>query len=138
MHWANFMVLVTLFLTFLLALSACPIQNEPVSVELRPSKLVIFNNTVDTLNFTVMELRSANYTKWKPCSHPSLCGDRGIKPGLSRGIPYRLISNWYPGSEVVVYWWRLVPDATAEDGYRVDGPYEKVTPTPNIASLASK
>ncbi len=132
------MVLLTLILTFFLALSACPIQNDPISVELRPSQLVIFNNTTDTLNFTVMERRSAHYTSWEPCSHPSLCGDRGIKPGLSRGIAYRLISNWYPSAEVVVYWWRLVPDEAAPDGYRVDGPYEMVTPTPNVASLAAR
>ena len=131
-------VLLALILTLILALSACPVQNEPISVELRPSKLVIFNNTTDILNFTVMERRYATYAKWKPCDHPRLCGGRGIKPGLSRGIPYRLITSWYPRAEVIIYWWRLVPDESAEDGYRVDGPYEKVSPTPNVASLASK
>ena len=48
-------VLLTFILTVFLALSACPVQNEPISVELRPSKLVIFNNTTAILNFAVME-----------------------------------------------------------------------------------
>lgn len=135
---ANFMVLLALIMIFILDLSACPAQSEPISVELRPSKLVIFNNTTDTINFAVMERRFANYTHWIPCSHPKLCGNRGIKPGLSKDVPYRLITNWYPRAEVVVYWWRLVADPTADDGYRVDGPYETVTPTPSSASLASE
>ena len=132
------MVMLTFILTVFLALSACPVQNAPISVELRPSKLVIFNNTTAILNFAVMERKSAEYTKWMPCNHPSLCGGRGIKPGLSRGIPYRLISNWYPSAEVIVYWWSLMPDPTAENGYRVDGPYNRVSPTPKMASLASR
>ena len=104
-------------------------------MDMRPSKVVIFNNTADTLNFAMLERRAANFTKWQPCSHPGLCGDQGIKPGRSKGVIYERIHGWYPGAEVVVYWWRLVPDEAAQDGYRVDGPHEQVVRTPKKATL---
>ncbi len=104
--------------------------HQPIYIEQRASKLVIFNNTTDTLNFTIMQRRAARFMKWKPCDHPAKCGGRGIPPGRNGSLPYELIYQWYPGAEVVVYWWRLVPDAGAENGYRVDGPHEELSNTP--------
>jgi len=124
------------YLIFAIFLVGCNGLQDPISIVQRPSSLVIFNNTADTVNFTMMENKAAQYTHWKPCDHPRLCSDRGIKPGLSRDMPYRLIHNWYPGAEVAVYWWTLVPDSAAENGYRVDGPYKKVVPTPGKAKYA--
>lgn len=131
------MILSAISLIFLATQAIMPDQSDAITVDMRISKVVVFNNTPEIINYTIMERRAALYTVWKPCNHPDLCGGRGIKAGLSQSIPYRLISQWYPGSEVVVYWWRLVPDSTATNGYRVDGPYEKFAATPLSATLAA-
>ncbi|MCH7939258.1 MAG: hypothetical protein IID13_05890 [Candidatus Marinimicrobia bacterium] len=111
--------------------------HQPIYIEQRASKLVIFNNTTDTLNFTIMQRRAARFMKWKPCDHPVQCGGRGIPPGRNGSMPYELIYQWYPGAEVVVYWWHLVPDAGAANGYRVDGPHEEFSNTPLKAIFGS-
>lgn len=115
---------------WLVSMVVTPLLDDKVLVEQRPTKLVIYNNTTDTLNFTILEERVSRFTNWQPCNHPKLCGDRGIMPGLSGDMPYELIPNWYPGAEVAVFWWHLLPDSTVENGYRVAGPEKIVVKTP--------
>ena len=118
-------------LLWLITMVATPLLDDKVLVEQRATKLVIYNNTADTLNFTIMEVRKSRFTRWQPCDNPQLCGDRGIKPAMSGDLPYELISGWYPGADVAVFWWHLTPDSTGRNGYRVDGPHKIVVPTPN-------
>ncbi len=115
---------------WLLSMIVTPLLNEPVLVEQRPTKLVIYNNTAEILNFTIIEERASRFTRWQPCNHPKLCGDRGIKPGLSGDMPYELIHNWYPGTEVAVFWWHLLPDSMESNGYKVVGPEKIIVKTP--------
>jgi len=123
--------LLILALAVMIVLLAFPPLSEPLTVEARPSKLVVFNNTVDTLYYAIFSRGGLQFTSWEPCDHPWLCADRGIKPGLTRKVPYEIIYRWQPGAEVVVYWWRLEPDNMAENGYRLDGPYDVTVATPN-------
>jgi hypothetical protein len=104
--------------------------DEPLNAEARPSKLTLFNNTPFTLWYAAFEQNAATTTQWKPCGHPDLCPSGGIDPGRSRDIPYVNIYHWYPGARVTVYWWRLVPETTAADGYRVEGLEHMILATP--------
>ncbi len=121
--------LVTFALGIILGLLGRDLHHS-VYLEPRASKLVIFNNTPDSLNFTIMERRAARFMKWKPCNHPLKCGGRAIPPGRSGFMPYERIYQWYPGCDVVVFWWQLLPDSLAENGYRMDGIYEEYSSTP--------
>ncbi len=103
---------------------------QPIYVDPRASKVVLFNNTADTLNYVIVERRSSRFMKWKPCDHPAKCGGRGIPPGKNASMPYKLIYQWYPGCEVVVYYWSLKPDSSRVDAYIVEGPYEEYSITP--------
>lgn len=109
---------------------ATPLLDDKVLVEQRATKLVIFNNTAESLYFTIIEERKSRFTKWLPCDHPALCGDGGIHPAMSGDLPYELISGYYPGAEIAVFWWHLVPDSSGNNGYRVEGPNKIVVPTP--------
>ena len=122
--------LLALILLCIIVIIAFPPLNDPLTVELRPSKLVLFNNTADTLQYAAFERKALRSIEWKPCDHPQLCNNLGIKPGLTRELPYEIIYHWYPGAEVIVYWWRLEPDTTAQNGYRIDGPYDVMAATP--------
>jgi len=108
-----------------------PPINNPLIVETRPSKLVLFNNTADTLQYAIFEHNASRVTNWEPCDNPQLCFNPGIRPGAAQSIPYLTIPRWYPGAEIVVYWWRLLPDSSAENGYSIDGPYQETAFTPN-------
>ncbi len=110
---------------------------DPLTVETRPSKLVLFNNTADTLQYAIFERNVSRVANWEPCDNPQLCPSQGIKPGAARSIPYLAITRWHPGAEVVVYWWRLVPDSSAENGYLIDGPYEEAMFTPDKPLLGT-
>ncbi len=103
---------------------------SPLAIDIRPSKLTLFNNTARTIYYVAFERQSAPFARWTPCTHPKICGDQGIKPGLSRDLPYELIYHWHPGAEVTVNWWSLMSDTDAPDGYRMDGPHETTVPTP--------
>jgi len=116
-------------LAFFVLFSACTAL-DPLIVDVRPSKLVLFNNTLDTLYYAALECRAARFMKLKPCTHPELCSEWAIKPGLARHLPYPLIPDWHPGAQVTVYWWHLIPDSTAEMSYRVNGPYQVTVATP--------
>ncbi|MEE9464086.1 MAG: hypothetical protein V3W14_00750 [Candidatus Neomarinimicrobiota bacterium] len=122
--------LVTFALGILLGLFGRGYLRHSIYLEPRASKLMIFNNTADSLNFTIMERRAARFMKWQPCNHPSKCGGRAIPPGRSGFMPYERIYQWYPGCDVVVFWWQLLPDSLAGNGYRLDGIYEEYSSTP--------
>lgn len=122
--------LLLIALIWLVTMMVSPLLDKQVLVEQRPTKVVIYNNTADTLNFVIMEERSSRFTRWQPCDNPKLCGDRGIMPGMSGDMPYELIHNWYPGTEIAVFWWHLIPDSTGRNGYRVEGPHKIVVKTP--------
>ncbi len=126
------LILILMGIIVLIALSPL---SQPLTVESRPSKLVLFNNTADIIQYAIFERNSLRLVKWKPCDHPRLCGDRGIKPGRAREVPYEIIYHWRPGAEVVVYWWSLEPDTTAQNGYRLDGPYDVRVATPKKVLL---
>lgn len=128
----NLRHIIKLFAIIYLLAFSCTLENAatPLYVESRVAGLVIFNNTNKTINFTALERRAANYTHWMPCGTPEQCGDHGIKPGMSGHMPYSLIYRWYPGSEVSIFWWQIKPDSIAQNGYRVDGPYEYIARTP--------
>ncbi len=126
---------VILILLGIIVLIAFPPLSQPMTIDVRPSKLVLFNNTVDILQYAVFERKALRFINWKPCDHPRLCSDRGIKPGLTREVPYEIIYRWHPGAEVIVYWWHLEPDTTAQNGYRLDGPYDITVATPKKVLL---
>ena len=117
---------ITIFLTLLCVAFltvGCEALAQPVMAEQRAVNLAIFNNTPHTVHYYVLEKNAARYTNWKPCNHPEMCGDRGIKPGMLTDVLYAHIYRWYPGCEVEVNWWYLVPDSTFENGYRTEGPF---------------
>lgn len=122
-----------LILLGIIILIVFPPLDQPIAIDVRPSKLVLFNNTIDTLQYAVFERNALRSIDWEPCDHPRLCSDSRIRPGLMREIPYELIHRWHPGAEVIVYWWLLEPDTTAQNGYRLDGPYEVTVATPRKA-----
>ena len=123
-------VLVLLLIAVVVYLVYPPLS-ESLTVEVRPSKLTLFNNTAHTLWYAAFEQNSASTIQWSPCHHPDLCPDDGIHPGRSTDIPYLDIYQWHPGARVSVFCWRLIPDSTAEDGYRVDRLAHVVLTTPN-------
>lgn len=124
-----------LILLGIIILIAFPPLSQPMIIDVRPSKLVLFNNTADTLQYTVFERNAQQSNNWKPCDHPRLCENCGIRPGLTVEVPYENIYRWYPGAEVTVYWWRLETDTTANNGYRLDGPFDVTVATPRKALL---
>ncbi len=121
-------ILVVVAVLSVVSLGLPPIS--PLAIDIRPSKLALYNNSARTIYYAAFERQSAPFARWEPCTHPEICGDQGIKPGLSLDLPYELIYHWYPAAEVTVNWWSLVPDADAPDGYRMDGPHETTVPTP--------
>lgn len=114
----------------IIVLIAFPPLSQPMTIDVRLTKIVLFNNTVDTLQYAIFERKALRLANWKPCDHPRLCSNRGIKPALTREVPYEIIYRWYPGAEVIVYWWHLEPDTTAQNGYRLHGPYDATVATP--------
>ncbi|UCD36866.1 MAG: hypothetical protein JSW54_08470 [Fidelibacterota bacterium] len=117
-------------LAILIALTAFPPLSKPVLIEVRPTKLVLFNNSTDMAYFSVFEQKAAKSARWNPCDHPDLCASQQIKPGLVQHIPYMQIYRWTPGASVTVFWWQLEVDSTAVNGYRVVGPSESTVNTP--------
>ena len=105
--------------------------STPLAIDPRISKLTLFNSTGQTIYYAAFERQAAPYARWELCDHPEICGDNAIRPGRSVDLPYRLIYHWYAGALVVIHWWHLEPDAAAANGYRVDGPYQRTTGTPN-------
>ena len=69
-------VLVLLLIAVVVHLAYPPLI-EPLTVEARPSKLTLFNNTANTLWYAAFEQNSASTVRWTPCRHPDLDFRRG-------------------------------------------------------------
>ncbi len=118
-------------LALLVGLSVLRPPISPTIVELRPSKLAIFNNSNHTVYVAAFEHQAAPYARWKPCEYPARCSDLTIAPGRVLDLKFELIYHWYSGAKVSVLWWHLLPDDLADNGYRMDGPHEVLVTTPN-------
>ncbi len=81
-----------------------------VSADARNQQVVVTNNSASPV-FTfvigrVIEMR----TDWIPCVDAARCPP--IQPGTSRVYPYETLMREPGEKEVVVRWWRAVPDGS--------------------------
>ena len=75
-----------------------------------PPALVLTNTGAEPIFHLAMELDFAAVALFAPCTDPNSCPR--LDPGQQKQIPLSEVAGYEPGREqqVIVYWWRLVPD----------------------------
>jgi hypothetical protein len=92
------------------------LDDGTVSTRQQISGLTLINTTSSIIYYTVFNRASLLNINWAPCSEPSSCPS--INAGSSTFVVYQDIWEYSPGSELVVYWWRLIPKSGG--GYKPD------------------
>jgi hypothetical protein len=134
---ARFLFLAFPAIMVLILATSCSKLEKALYIEIRPTKIVLHNNSLDSLYAAVSESRSSIYSNWEPCTNPLRCSDYVIAPGRSLNIPYLQIYRWLPGTKVTVHWYSLIPLTGPHGDYQIVGLSKKVVPTPRKSLLGS-
>ena len=111
----------------LLASAACqrdtfsPHESGPLAFDAtrETGGIRLVNNTGRPVAYFAIESNTATLALWGACADPGPDCLR-LPAGASTVIPLADVAGYEPGARsAIVYWWHVVPDPSAERGYRV-------------------
>lgn len=91
-------------------------EQEGVRVEARSNGLDIHNGRSSRIYTIIFDREIDAVIEWIPCADPEACD--GVDSGETRIVSGADIAGWGQSSEVIVYWWHLIPEASG--GFRPD------------------
>ena len=89
------------------------VQDDPVTIRSTRSGVFIYNNSPQTVYYSVFVRQKNQPAKWEPCDKPSEC--LKIYAGNATFIPYNDIGGYKEGDDLFVVWWNLVRKPAGEN-----------------------